>query len=182
MMKRLSLHKRVLLTGCSAAAMFAGTALAQGDEIIVTAQKRDESIQDVPLAITALSGDFTREVNLDDVKDLVKFTPGVTGNSADSFIDTLSMRGILTNDFGAGGDPSIGLFKNGLYQGRNGAVVTSLYDMERAEVLRGPQGTLFGKNSVGGAVSITTVKPQPELSAITITWLRRRRRRKMNAK
>ncbi|MAW79497.1 MAG: hypothetical protein CMI63_04615 [Parvularcula sp.] len=159
MMKRLSLHKRVLLTGCSAAAMFAGTALAQGDEIIVTAQKRDESIQDVPLAITALSGDFTREVNLDDVKDLVKFTPGVTGNSADSFIDTLSMRGILTNDFGAGGDPSIGLFKNGLYQGRNGAVVTSLYDMERAEVLRGPQGFLFGRNAIGGAISVHTARP-----------------------
>ncbi|WP_428408812.1 TonB-dependent receptor [Hyphococcus sp.] len=158
-MKRLSLQKRVLLTSCSAAAMLAAPAFAQGDEIIVTAQKRDESIQDVPLAITALSGDFTREVNLDDVKDLVRFTPGVTGNSADSFIDTLSMRGILTNDFGAGGDPSIGLFKNGLYQGRNGVVVTSLYDMERAEVLRGPQGFLFGRNAIGGAISVHTARP-----------------------
>lgn len=159
-MRPTGLHKKLLLAGCSAAAMIgADAAMAQGDVIIVNAQKRNESIQEVPLAITALSGDFTREVNLDDVKDLVKFTPGVTGNSADSFIDTLSMRGILTNDFGAGGDPSIGLFKNGLYQGRNGAVVTSLYDIERAEVLRGPQGFLFGRNAIGGAISVQTAKP-----------------------
>ncbi|HNS87035.1 MAG TPA: hypothetical protein PKH09_09030, partial [Parvularculaceae bacterium] len=80
----------------------AGPAFAQDDEIIVTAQKRAESIQDVPLAITAYSGEFTREVNLDDVKDLVTFTPGVTGNTFDSFIDYISIRGILTNDFGVG--------------------------------------------------------------------------------
>lgn len=157
-MRPTGLRKKLLLAGCSAAAM-SGAAMAQGDEIIVTAQKRAESIQDVPLAITAVSGDFTRAVNLDDVKDLVKFTPGLTGNSADSFIDVLSMRGILTNDFGVGGDPSIGLFKNGLYQGRNGAVVTSLYDMDRAEVLRGPQGFLFGRNAIGGAISVHTARP-----------------------
>lgn len=159
-MRPTGLRKNLLFAGCSAAAMtVSGAALAQGDEIIVTATKRAESIQDVPLAITALSGDFTREVNLDDIKDLVKFTPGLTGNSADSFIDVLSIRGILTNDFGVGGDPSIALFKNGLYQGRNGAVVTSLYDMERAEVLRGPQGFLFGRNAIGGAISVHTARP-----------------------
>ncbi len=162
-MKTMWLCKALLLTSCSAAAMAAtGTALAQDDVIIVTAQKREESIQEVPLAITAVSGAFTREVNLDDVKDLVKFTPGVTGNSADSFIDTLSVRGVITNDFGAGGDPSIALFKNGLYQGRNGAVVTSLYDIDRAEVLRGPQGFLFGRNAIGGAISVQTAKPDPD--------------------
>lgn len=138
----------------------AGPAFAQDDEIIVTAQKRAESIQDVPLAITAYSGEFTREVNLDDVKDLVTFTPGVTGNTFDSFIDYISIRGILTNDFGVGGDPSIPFFKNGLYQGRNGAVVTTLYDLERAEVLRGPQGFLFGRNAIGGAISVHTARPK----------------------
>jgi len=129
------------------------------EEILVTAQKRAESIQDVPLAITAFSGDFTRDVNLSDVKDIVSFAPGVTGNSDDSFIDSISIRGILTNDFGVGGDPSISFFKNGLYQGRNGSVVTSLFDIERAEVLRGPQGFLFGRASVGGAISVHTTKP-----------------------
>ncbi|MBT8098079.1 MAG: TonB-dependent receptor [Woeseia sp.] len=136
---------------------------AQGqvlEEIIVSATKRAESIDDVPLAITAFSGDFTRSVNLDDVKDLVSFTPGVTGNSKDSFIDVISIRGIRTNDFGVGGDPSAGFFKNNLYEGRNGAVVTSLFDMERAEVLRGPQGFLFGRNAIGGAFSVHTRKAQ----------------------
>ncbi|NNF51049.1 MAG: TonB-dependent receptor [Gammaproteobacteria bacterium] len=126
------------------------------EEVLVTATKRSESAQDVPLAITALSGDFTRDVNMDDVKDLVSFTPGVTGNSQDSFIDAISVRGIRTQDFGVGGDPSAAFFKNDLYEGRNGSAVTSLYDMERAEILRGPQGFLFGRNSIGGAFSVHT--------------------------
>jgi len=158
-------HQRCLLAGCSAAALLGAdgavfSAAAQDDVIIVSAQKREENIQDVPLAISAYSGEFTRETNLDDVKDLVKFTPGVSGNTFDSFIDFINVRGIRTNDFGVGGDPSIPFFKDGLYQGRNGAVVTSLYDIERAEVLRGPQGFLFGRNAIGGAVSVHAAKPK----------------------
>ena len=126
------------------------------EEVIVTATKRAESVQDVPLAITALSGDFTERANLNDVKDLVSFTPGVTGNSQDSFIDAISVRGIRTQDFGVGGDPSAAFFKNDLYEGRNGSAVTSLYDMDRSEILRGPQGFLFGRNSIGGAFSVHT--------------------------
>jgi len=138
-------------------------AAAQGaaviEEITITAERRAESVQDVPLAVTAMSGEFIQQTQLDDVKDLVMFTPGITGDSKDSFIDTLSIRGILTNDFGVGGDPSVGVFKNNLYQGRNGAVVTSLYDMDRAEVLRGPQGFLYGRNSIAGAISVFTKRP-----------------------
>ncbi|GMG88668.1 TonB-dependent receptor [Biformimicrobium ophioploci] len=130
------------------------------EEVTVTANKREESVQEVPLAITALSGDFTRKVNLDDVKDLVSYTPGVTGNSQDSFIDAISVRGIRTQDFGVGGDPSSAFFKNDLYEGRNGSAVTSLYDMERSEILRGPQGFLFGRNSIGGAFSVHTNKAE----------------------
>jgi len=129
------------------------------EEIVVTVQRRAEALSDVPLAVTALSGEFIRDVNLDDVKDLVLYTPGLTGNSKDSFIDVLNVRGILTNDFGVGGDPSVSVFKNGLYQGRNGAVVTSFYDMDRAEVLRGPQSFLFGRNSIAGAISVHTRRP-----------------------
>jgi iron complex outermembrane receptor protein len=156
--------RRSLLASSISAALLASAAMpAQAqllEEIVVTATKRVESVQDVPLAISAFSGDFTRAVNLDDVKDLVSFTPGVTGNSKDSFIDVISIRGIRTNDFGVGGDPSAGFFKNNLYEGRNGAVVTSLYDMERAEVLRGPQGFLFGRNAIGGAFSVHTRKAE----------------------
>ncbi len=131
----------------------------QIEEVIVTATKRSQSVMDVPLAITAISGNAMKEANLDDVKDLIAYSPGVTGNSKDSFIDYVSVRGILTNDFGIGGDPSVGMYKNNLYQGRNGAVVTSLYDIDRAEVLRGPQGFLFGRGAISGAMSIYTVKP-----------------------
>ncbi|MEJ2530549.1 MAG: TonB-dependent receptor [Halioglobus sp.] len=130
------------------------------EEVIVTATKRSESVQDVPLAITALSGEFVNEVNLNDVKDLVMYTPGVSGNSQDSFIDAISVRGIRTQDFGVGGDPSAAFFKNDLYEGRNGSAVTSLYDLDRVEVLRGPQGFLFGRNSIGGAFSIHTRKAE----------------------
>ena len=139
-----------------------GPLLAQStgiEEVIVTATKREESIMDVPLAITAMSGDFIRQVNLNDIKDLIQFTPGISGNSKDSFLDFVSVRGIRTIDFGNGGDPSVSLYKNGLYQGRTGAAVSSMYDIERAEVLRGPQGFLFGRNSVSGAFNVITAKP-----------------------
>ncbi len=158
------LSKAGLLRRSIAAAALMTTAsgglYAEGlEEIVVTAQRRAESIQDVPLAVSAFTGEFLKETNLDDVKDLVLYTPGITGNSHDSFIDTLSIRGIITNDFGVGGDPSVSIFKNNLYQGRNGAVVTSLYDIERAEVLRGPQGFLFGRNAIAGGISVITKKP-----------------------
>ncbi|GHF26187.1 TonB-dependent receptor [Kordiimonas sediminis] len=148
-----------------AVSLSAGSALAQDEtsltieEVVVTAQKRAESVQDVPVAIAAFDASFTKRMNLDDVKDLVKFTPGFAGDSKDSFIDYVNIRGISTNDFGVGGDPSVGFFQNGLYQGRNGVVVSSMFDLERAEVLRGPQGFLFGKNAISGALNIHTARP-----------------------
>jgi iron complex outermembrane receptor protein len=158
--------ERTALVQAISAALIAGVAsgpsLAQEPElevIIVTATKREENIQDVPLAITAFTGDFVKDVNLDDIKDLVSFTPGVTGNSKDAFIDAISIRGVRTQDYGVGGDPSAGFFKNDLYEGRNGAVVTSIFDLERAEVLRGPQGFLFGRNAIGGAFNVHTRRP-----------------------
>ncbi|MGE0625585.1 MAG: TonB-dependent receptor [Pseudomonadales bacterium] len=129
------------------------------EEILVTVQRREESVEDVPLAVSAFSGNFIQDVNLDDVKDLALYTPGMSGNTKDSFIDWLSIRGIYTLDFGVGGDPSIGFFKNSLYQGRNGVVVSSFYDMDRAEVVRGSQGFLFGRNTIAGAVSVYTTRP-----------------------
>ncbi|MDH5736917.1 MAG: TonB-dependent receptor [Gammaproteobacteria bacterium] len=160
---RVSIARRT--TAAVAALMSAqmGVATAQEgpqlEEVIVTATKRETSIKEVPLAISAFTGEFTREANLNDVKDIIVWTPGITGNSQDSFIDAVSIRGILTNDFGVGGDPSVGFFKNNLYQGRNGPVNSSLYDMERVEALRGPQGFLFGRNTIGGAISFHTKQP-----------------------
>jgi len=161
----LKLPRRTMLAQAVSTALIAGVAscplLAQElalEEIIVTATKRAESVMDVPLAITALSGDFIRDVNLNDIKDLIAFTPGITGNSQDSFMDFVSVRGIRTIDFGNGGDPSVSMYRDGLYQGRTGAGIVSLFDIERAEVLRGPQGFLFGRNSVSGGINIITTK------------------------
>lgn len=144
------------LVASSIAATPAYSQKSDAEEVVVTATKREKSIQDVALAITALSGNFIESVNLNDVKDLISFTPGITGNSQDSFIDAISIRGIRTQDFGIGSDPSAAFFKNDLYEGRNGSAVTSLYDIQRAEILRGPQGFLFGRNSIGGAISVHT--------------------------
>lgn len=153
--------KLALPLAVSTALVMSGPIASQTlEEVVVTATKREESVMDVPLAITALSGDFIASTNLNDVKDLISYTPGVSGNSQDSYIDAVSVRGVRTQDFGVGGDPSSGFFKNDLYEGRNGAVVTSLYDIERAEILRGPQNFLFGRNAIGGAFSVYTRKPE----------------------
>ena len=84
-----------LIVGVASTPVVAQEELAL-EEIIVTATKRAESVMDVPLAITAMSGDFIREVNLNDVKDLISFAPGITGNTKDSFMDFVSVRGIRT--------------------------------------------------------------------------------------
>ena len=153
--------RHLLPLAVSAALISTGPASAQSlEEVVVTATKREEGVMEVPLAISALSGDFIAETNLNDVKDLISYTPGVSGNSQDSYIDAVSIRGVRTQDFGVGGDPSSAFFKNDLYEGRNGSAVTSLYDIERAEILRGPQGFLFGRNSIGGAFSVHTRKAE----------------------
>jgi len=132
------------------------------DEIIVSAQKRDQSIQDVPIAISAYDSNFIEKTKLDDVKDMIDFTPGFAGKTKDSFVDAISIRGIVTNSYGAAVDPSVGIFKDGVYQGRTGSAITSFFDIERTEALRGPQGFLFGRNASSGAISIVTKKPHTD--------------------
>jgi len=136
-------------------------------EVIVTAQKRQQSLQDVPLSVSAFSGEFLQESRLGDMRGLVDFTPGFSGRTEDGFTDALAMRGIATNDFGIGGDPSVAVFVDGVWSGRTGGVTTAFYDIERAEVVKGPQGTLFGRNAIAGAVSIITNKPVNNFEADT---------------
>jgi iron complex outermembrane recepter protein len=135
------------------------------EEVVITAQKRQQSLQDVPLSVSAFSGEMLKEGRMADIRGIVDFTPGFSGNTEDGFTDALSMRGISTNDFGIGGDPSVAMFVDGIWSGRTGGVMTAMYDIERAEVVKGPQGTLFGRNSIAGAVSVITNKPQPEFGA-----------------
>lgn len=158
-------QRRQLLAVSITATLSAGHAMAQDDnwsieEIIVTAQKREQSLQDVPLSVSAFSAGFMETTKMDDAKDLVLLTPGLNNNTSDSFLDSISVRGISTNDFGVGAEPSIGVYVDGIYQGRTGGALTSFFDVERSEVIKGPQGTLFGRNAASGAISITTNKPQ----------------------
>jgi len=130
------------------------------EEVVITAQKRQQSLQDVPLSVSAFSGDMLKEGRMADIRGIVDFTPGFSGKTEDGFTDALAMRGIATNDFGIGGDPSVAMFVDGIWSGRTGGVMTAMYDVERAEVVKGPQGTLFGRNSIAGAVSVITAKPE----------------------
>lgn len=134
------------------------------EEIVVTAQKREESVDDVPIALSAFSDSFIKETKINDAKQLVRFTPGLAGESKDSFVDSLSVRGISTNAFGIGGDTSLGMYKDGVYIGRNGTAVSSFYDIDRVEVLKGPQGLLFGRNAASGAIHTITAKPQMDVT------------------
>jgi iron complex outermembrane receptor protein len=135
------------------------------EEVVITAQKRQQSLQDVPLSVSAFSGDMLKEGRMADIRGIVDFTPGFSGKTEDGFTDALSMRGIATNDFGIGGDPSVAMFVDGIWSGRTGGVMTAMYDVERAEVVKGPQGTLFGRNSIAGAVSVITAKPENAFGA-----------------
>jgi len=135
------------------------------EEVVITAQKRQQSLQDVPLSVSAFTGDMLKEGRMADIRGIVDFTPGFSGKTEDGFTDALAMRGIATNDFGIGGDPSVSMFVDGIWSGRTGGVMTAMYDVERAEVVKGPQGTLFGRNSIAGAVSVITNKPDSVFAA-----------------
>jgi iron complex outermembrane receptor protein len=135
------------------------------EEVVITAQKRQQSLQDVPISVSAFSGEMLKEGRMADIRGIVDFTPGFSGKTEDGFTDALAMRGIATNDFGIGGDPSVAMFVDGIWSGRTGGVMTAMYDVERAEVVKGPQGTLFGRNSIAGAVSVITAKPENAFGA-----------------
>jgi iron complex outermembrane receptor protein len=139
---------------------------AQGiEEIIITTQKREQKLADVPLSVSAFDGKLLEEANVKDFRDLVALAPGLHGGTDDGFTDALNIRGISTNDFGIGGDPSVPVFVDGVWEGRNGGAVTSFLDIDRTEVVRGPQNTLFGRNAIAGAISIVTNKPKTDFLA-----------------
>src|SRR3954470_21855146 len=132
--------------------------------IVVTAQKRAEDIQRVPISISAFSGDTLAKTNVTTVQDLGRIASNfqATKGVQSSFL-RINIRGI-----GAAGnttiEPSVAVFVDGIYVPRAGAIVGSLMDMESIEVLRGPQGTLFGRNASVGALSLHTATPKGQFS------------------
>jgi len=165
-MKSTQIVRRTLLSVAVASASFGVGQLsaAQIEEIIVTTQKREQSLQDVPISVSAFTGSFIDKAQISDAKAVALLTPGVSGDTDDSFLDSMNVRGISTNDFGVGAEPSIGVYQDGIYLGRTGGALSSFFDLEMVEVVKGPQGTLFGRNASAGAIAVTTAKPSDEQS------------------
>ncbi|MFT7591782.1 MAG: iron complex outermembrane receptor protein [bacterium] len=127
--------------------------------ISVTAQKRAQSIQDVPISMSAFGEEVLDNIGAQDFSDLTAVVPGLSIVGGSDAFPITYIRGIGTNDTSIGADPSIGVYVDGVYASRLGGALTELLDVERVEILKGPQGTLFGRNSIGGAISIITNKP-----------------------
>ncbi|MGH8203874.1 MAG: TonB-dependent receptor, partial [Steroidobacteraceae bacterium] len=167
------MHKKnvALLAGAVQAACLGAvqTAVAQEstvfEPVIVTAQKREQSIYEVPVAISAFSAETIEKQGIATLTDIGKFVPNLNvtefsaghTSSANPFI-----RGIGLQDHLITTDPGVGVYVDGIYLGRQVGQNWSLANIERVEVLRGPQGTLYGRNSIGGAINIITVKPGDE--------------------
>jgi len=130
------------------------------DDIIVTAQKREQSLQDVPIVVTTLSQETLQDAGVRDIKDLQILTPGMTVTSTASEASTTArIRGVGTVGDNPGLESSVGVVIDGVYRSRNSVGFGDLGELQRIEVLKGPQGTLFGKNTSAGVINIITEQP-----------------------
>lgn len=166
MRRNLQLRTTVSAAVMGAAVMgFAGVAAAQEapatvDDIIVTAQKREQSLQDVPIVVTTLSQELLDGAGVQDIKDLQILTPGMTVTSTQSEASTtVRIRGAGTVGDNPGLESSVGVVIDGVYRSRNSVGFGDLGELSRIEVLKGPQGTLFGKNTSAGVINIITERP-----------------------
>jgi len=140
-------------------------------EVVVTAQKRSQNIESVPIAITAFTSDSLQSKNLVDIHSLSNLTPGVNLDagspfSGDKSVLSASIRGIGQDDFAFNLNPGVGVYLDGVFLARTIGANLNLLDVDRVEILKGPQGTLFGANTIGGAISIVTHTPGNEARVI----------------
>ena len=161
----------LLLSTVASTALVAAPALAQDegvnetrDVITVTARRREETIQDVPMSVTAMSGDMLEDMGAVDITAIAETTPNVTLEVSRGTNSTLSafIRGVGQQDPVAGFEAGVGIYVDDVYLNRPQAAVLDIYDVERIEVLRGPQGTLYGRNTIGGAVKYVTRRLDPD--------------------
>jgi iron complex outermembrane receptor protein len=161
-----------VLAGAGFAALATNNVAAQEaaaeeiDEIIVSAQLRTQSLQDVPIAIQVVDQKLIEDIAAEDMSDLNGYVPGLVISGDSPTQPRYQIRGIQTGDFGVGTDPAVGVYVDGIYAARSGASMTAFNDIERIEVLKGPQGTLFGRNSAAGAIAIVTKQPTDEFDAM----------------
>jgi len=130
------------------------------EEVIVTATKRAESVQDIPLSVNAFTGAQLEEAGVKDIRDIASQTPGLSIKSRGETEGSVFIRGIGSLAPGIGADPAVGIYIDGLYAARGTNATAAFFDVERVEVVKGPQGTLFGRNASSGAISIITRKPE----------------------
>lgn len=128
--------------------------------VTVTAQRRTESLQDVPVMVTVFGAEEIEAARIQEIHDIVTRTPGLSFDAFPASQARLYIRGIGSSERGAGGDPSSAVFLDEIYLGRPAAVAFDAFDVERIEVLKGPQGTLYGRNVVGGAINVISKRPQ----------------------
>ncbi|NIB39818.1 TonB-dependent receptor [Pseudomaricurvus alkylphenolicus] len=153
----------MIFTGVNASAETASELAIE--EIIVTAQKRATSLQDTPIAISAFDASSLESLGATSVIDIAEYTPNVTMTRSlgSKYNVRMNIRGMGTAEPSLAVDPKVGVYLDGVYMARNSGAVFDIVDLERVEVLRGPQGTLWGKNTTGGAVNMITAKPRGEL-------------------
>jgi len=163
-----TLARHIAIASAAFAALSSSASFAQDsgsmlEEIVVTAQKREESLQDVAISVAAFSGRQMAELGLTHATDLVKQVPGLKVSGAGGgTITAFSIRGVTQNDFAGGQESPVAVYVDEAYISQSYVTGFSLFDLERAEVLRGPQGTLFGRNATGGLVQYVTRKPSQE--------------------
>ncbi len=140
------------------------TASAQIDEIVTTAQRTDQSLQDAPVAVTVISEELIENVQITDSLDVQRLVPtlNIGTNTGTANAARIFLRGVGEDESRGAVEPAVGTYVDGVYYGRIVGALFDLVDLEQVEVLRGPQGTLYGRNSNGGAIKITTIKPQDE--------------------
>ncbi len=171
------LQRRVLTSSVTMAiaALVSQTSQAQVSDqqdgvqqVVVTAQSRSQAIQSVPISMQTMSGAELKDMAASNLSDVDAFVPGLSIDASQETRPIISIRGVGTADFGIGTDSPVGIYTDGVYDGKTGGSLLNFNDIKRVEVLNGPQGTLFGRNAAAGAISIVTNDPtsQYEISGL----------------
>lgn len=158
---------RTVIAASLAAAFFIPPARAADDiqSVVVTAQARRQLVQDVPMTMQVVTAKDIAAVGAKDLADLNGYIPGLSVDAIEPTQPSFGIRGVQAGDFGIATDSPVGIYVDGVYTGKTGGALMNFIDVQRIEVVKGPQGTLFGRNSAAGAISIATNEPGKEVDA-----------------